>query len=94
MIDQEQRIKALEEKVKALSDSYRFAAKANNYNGEQFFGLVDAIQSAIVSIQVLIELLAQNEILDAEEFKKYQSTINRVVRKKQLEKLLDKEVEE
>ena len=94
MTDQDQRIKVLEEQVKALTDSYEFMAKANNYNGDQFFGLVDVVESAIVSIQVLVEMLAQDEVLDADAFNKYKSTIKRVVRKQQLENSLEKEVEE
>ena len=93
MTDHEQRIKTLEEQVKALVAAYEKMAEANNVNGDAYFGVVDAIQNQIVSLQVLVELLGQEGIVNEKEFRKYQTTLHRMVKKHQLEKLLKKDVE-
>ena len=91
---QEGRIKALEGKVKALAEAYEKMAEANNCNGDAYFGVIDAIQNQIVSLQVLVELLGQEGIVDEKEFRKYQTTLHRMVKKRRLENLFEKEVEE
>lgn len=94
MTDQEQRIRALEEQVNVLAKAYKKMAEANNVNGDAYFGVIDAIQTQIVSVQVLVELLGQEGIVDEKEFRKYQTTLSRMVKKHQLEKTFKKEVEE
>ena len=93
MTDHEQRIKTLEEQVKALVAAYEKMAEANNVNGDAYFGVVDAIQGQIVSLQVLVELLGQDGIVDEKEFRKYQTVLHRTVKKQRLEKLLEKGTE-
>ena len=94
MTDQEQRIEVLETQVKELAKAYEKMAEANNVNGDTYFGVVDAIQNQIVSLQVLVELLSQEGIVDEKEFRKYQTTLHRMVKKRRLEKTFEKEVEE
>ena len=91
---QEGRIEVLEKKVEVLAAAYEKMAEANNANGDTYFGVVDAIQNQIVSLQVLVELLGQEGIVDEKEFRKYETTLHRMVKKRRLEKLLDKEVEQ
>jgi len=88
------RVETLEGQFKTLAKAYAQMAEANNFNGDVYFKVVDAIQSQIVSLQVLVELLGQEGIVNEKEFRKYQTTLSSMVKKRQLENLLEKEVEE
>ena len=88
------RVETLEGQIKALAKAYEKMAEANNCNGATYFGVIDAIQNQIISLQVLVELLGEEGVLDEKEFRKYQTTLHRMVKKRRLENLFEKEVEE
>ena len=91
---QEGRIKILEEAVEILISKYETFVKANNVNGQQFFGIVDQCNELTVNFHVLLELLNQDEIVSEKEFEKYRTVISRMVKKKRLEELFNGEENE
>ena len=94
----EQRLNKLEEKMDLMTKGNLqmcdYLSDSHEVNGEKYQNLYDLVQSLETRMQILVELLSQGEVINQQEFNKYQAVICRMARKKRLERTLAKEVDE